>query len=174
MRGQSYQTVGICLTSSVAWLLCAACPVTIAPRGFQAGSETVGLFPQEECVGGPHVRQCQAGPQGCFCSFSLCHTLEEDSEVTWRPEKCSITATSFCSGGPDLPKEFFLGPPTWLPYQVQGTRLCCPAGSRSMARAFPLPFPLLALRRLKGTPGKGPNTFLQLSAAYHPPSPEPR
>lgn len=34
-----------------------------------------------------HVRQCQAGPQGCFCSFSLCHTLEEDSEVTWQPEK---------------------------------------------------------------------------------------
>lgn len=97
MRGQRCQALG---TSA---LLCAASLVTRAPWGSQAGSETVGLFPQEECAGRPHVRQGQAGPQGCFCSLSPSHTLE----VTWQPEKkCPIIATSFCPGGPDLPKEF--------------------------------------------------------------------
>lgn len=57
---------------------------------------------------------------------------EEDSEVTWQPGKCSIPATSLCSGGRCLPPGGrFVGPgwagnkqvfTLWIPQQALGTR----------------------------------------------------
>lgn len=49
-------------------------PQGMALRVPRASDLAVGLFCQEEHVAGQCVEQCQAGPQGCFCSFSSLHT----------------------------------------------------------------------------------------------------
>lgn len=50
-------------------------------------SEPLG-FPGWQWVCFPRnstFQECQAGPQGCFCSFPSPHVPAEDSEVTWQP-----------------------------------------------------------------------------------------
>lgn len=49
-------------------------PQGLALRVPGASDLAVGLFCQEERVAGQCVEQRQAGPQGCFCSFSSLHT----------------------------------------------------------------------------------------------------